>query len=483
MTPPLIMDMPVELRREAIRQVFELIEQNGAQMVDIRFVDFLGQQQHFSIPVAHFKPEIFDEGVGFDGSSIRGWKSIHESDMLVLPDPTTAFVDPFFAHKTVVVLGEIHEPGTLEPFPRCPRGIARRAERYLKQTGIADVAYFGPEAEFFVFDHASFDEGPNHAFYKLDSDEGFWNRGRHDSLGYKPTTKGGYFPVPPTDSLQNLRAEMVLHMLSIGIEVEAQHHEVASGGQCEIDIRYQPLLRCADALLNYKYIVKNTAWKYGKTVTFMPKPIFGDNGSGMHVHISLWKEGQPLFFGDGYAGLSQLALWFIGGILHHAPAVIAFTNPTTNSFRRLVPGFEAPVNLVYSARNRSAAVRIPVYSDSPKAKRIEARFPDPSCNPYLAFSALLLAGLDGIRNRIDPGEPVDKDIYHLDPAELAALPQAPKSLEEALDALERDHEFLLVGEVFSEDTIAAWIKYKYDNEVQQLRMRPHPHEFMLYFDV
>jgi len=483
MAPPLIAEMPVETRQEAIQKVFALIEREEARMVDIRFVDFLGQQQHFSVPADQFEPEHFDEGVGFDGSSIRGWKSIHESDMLVIPDPTTAFVDPFYQHKTVVLIGEIHEPGTLEPFQRCPRGIARRSEQYLKQSGIADVAYFGPEAEFFVFDHASFDEGPNHAFYKIDSEEGAWNRGRHDSLGYKPTTKGGYFPVPPTDSLQNLRAEMVLHMEAIGIPVECQHHEVASGGQCEIDFRFQPLLRCADTLMNYKYIVKNTAWKYGKTVTFMPKPIFGDNGSGMHTHISLWKADQPLFYGNKYAGLSEEALWFIGGILYHAPALIAFTNPTTNSFRRLVPGFEAPVNLVYSARNRSAAIRIPVYSDSPKAKRIEARFPDPSCNPYLAFSALLLAGLDGIRKQIDPGQPVDKDIYHLSAEELAALPQAPKSLEEALEALEKDHEFLLEGGVFTEDVIQAWIQYKYDNEVQQLRMRPHPYEFSLYFDV
>ncbi len=347
---------------------------------------------------------------------------------------------------------------------------------------MATAAVFGPEAEFFVFDHVSFDEGPNQAFYKVDSDEGFWNRGRADSLGYKPTTKGGYFPCPPTDSLQNLRAEMSLHLASIGIEVEAQHHEVSSGGQCEIDFRFKPLIECADSLINYKYIIRNTAWKHGKTVTFMPKPIFGDNGSGMHVHISLWNGDKPLFAGGEYAGLSQEALWFIGGILKHAPAVIAFTNPTTNSFRRLVPGFEAPVNLVFSARNRSAAVRIPMYSDSPKSKRIEARFPDPTCNPYLAFSALLMAGLDGVRNQIEPGHPIDQDIYELSDEEKGDMAFAPESLEEALEALAADHDFLLEGDVFDKDLIDAWIKYKYDNEVQAMRMRPHPHEFNLYFD-
>ncbi|MEW6281324.1 MAG: type I glutamate--ammonia ligase, partial [Candidatus Eremiobacterota bacterium] len=476
MTPPTATDAPADARKRAVKEASELVKRSGAQMIDIRFMDFLGQQQHFSIPASKFEPDIFEEGLGFDGSSIRGWKSIHESDMLVLPDPATAFVDPFFQHPTVVMLGDIHEPN-MDPFRRCPRGIAKRAELYLKKSGIADVCYMGPEAEFFVFDHASYDEGPNQAFYKVDSDEGGWNRGKSDSLGYKPTTKGGYFPCPPTDSLQNLRAEMVLHMEKIGIEIEAQHHEVASGGQCEIDFKFCPLVKCADTLSNYKYIVKNTAWKYGKTVTFMPKPIFGDNGSGMHVHISLWKGKDTLMFGKKYAGLSQEALWFIGGILHHAPAVIAFTNPTTNSFRRLVPGFEAPVNLVYSARNRSAAIRIPMYSESPKAKRIEARFPDPSCNPYLAFPALLMAGLDGIKKKMDPGKGIDQDIYHLTHDELVKLPQAPKSLEEALDALERDHKFLLEGDVFSEDVIQAWIAYKYENEVQQIRMRPHPFEF------
>lgn len=482
MTPPLVADTPTDVRKRSLARVMQLLEDSRAEMIDIRFCDFLGQQQHFSIPRAAFGPHVFDEGVGFDGSSIRGWKSIHESDMLVLPDPETAFLDPFFQHPTVVLVGEIHEPGTLEPFRRCPRGVARRAEAFVRASGIADTAVFGPEAEFFVFDHVSYDEGPNHSFYKVDSHEGFWNRGRSDSLGYKPTTKGGYFPCPPTDSLQDLRAEMVRHMTAVGMHIEAQHHEVASGGQCEIDFRFLPLLKSADTLITYKYLVRNTAWKQGKTVTFMPKPIFGDNGSGMHVHISLWKEDSPLFAGGGYAGLSQEALWFIGGILRHAPALIAFTNPTTNSFRRLVPGFEAPVNLVYSARNRSAAVRIPMYSDSPKARRIEVRFPDPTCNPYFAFSALVMAGLDGIRNQVDPGRSMDIDLYELSEREREALPQAPKALDAALQALEEDHAFLLEGDVFTEDLVEAWIRYKYDNEVQALRMRPHPHEFNLYFD-
>ncbi len=482
MTPPLLTEMPDKVRHKALQDFEALIQQYDIKMIDIRFIDLLGVQQHFSIPASQFDMDVFTEGVGFDGSSIRGWKSIHESDMLVLPDPTTVFIDPFFEHPTAVLIGEIHEPGTMESFPRCPRGVARRAATYVRKTQIADTVVFGPEAEFFVFDHVSFDETPNQAFYKVDSHEGFWNRGRADSLGYKPTTKGGYFPCPPTDSLQNLRAEMALHLASIGIAVEAQHHEVASGGQCEIDFKYCPLVKCADSLINYKYIVRNTAWKYNKTVTFMPKPIFGDNGSGMHVHISMWKDDSPLFAGDGYAGLSQQALWAIGGILKHAPSLIAFTNPTTNSFRRLVPGFEAPVNLVYSARNRSAAIRIPVYSDNPKTKRIEARFPDPSCNPYLAFSALTMAALDGIKNKIDPGSPVDKDIYELPESQRQTLKCAPKSLEEALIALEKDHAYLCEGGVFCEDLIEAWIKYKYDNEVQQMRMRPHPYEFNLYFD-
>jgi glutamine synthetase len=376
-------------------------------------------------------------------------------------------------------------PVTKEKYERCPRYIAQKAEAYLKSTGIADTAYFGPEAEFFIFDDVRFDQNAHEGYYYIDSIEGQWNSGRDEkpNLGYKPRYKEGYFPVPPTDSLNDIRNEMVLIMEQCGLQVEAQHHEVATGGQCEIDFRFAPLVRCADNLLIFKYIVKNVARRHGKTATFMPKPLFGDNGSGMHCHQSLWKNGQPLFYGNGYANLSELALYYIGGILKHAPALCAFTNPTTNSYKRLVPGFEAPVNLAYSQRNRSAAIRIPVYSSSPKAKRIEVRFPDGSCNPYLAFSAMLMAGIDGIINKIDPGEPLDKDIYSLPPEELKNIPSTPGSLEEALKALEKDHEFLLRGDVFTEDVIEAWIKYKWEKEVNPMRMRPHPYEFMLYFDV
>jgi glutamine synthetase len=473
------------MKNEAIENIFKIIKEHKIKMVDLKFMDFPGQWQHFSVPVHELTESSFEEGFGFDGSSIRGWKSINESDMLVIPDPTTAFIDPFIEVPTLSLICDVYDPVTKEKYERCPRYIAQKAEAYLKSTGIADTAYFGPEAEFFIFDDVRFDQNSHEGYYHIDSIEGQWNSGRDEkpNLGYKPRYKEGYFPVPPTDSLNDIRNEMVLIMEQCGLQVEAQHHEVATGGQCEIDFRFAPLVRCADNLLIFKYIVKNVARRHGKTATFMPKPLFGDNGSGMHCHQSLWKNGQPLFYGNGYANLSELALYYIGGILKHAPALCAFTNPTTNSYKRLVPGFEAPVNLAYSQRNRSAAIRIPVYSSSPKAKRIEVRFPDGSCNPYLAFSAMLMAGIDGIINKIDPGEPLDKDIYSLPPEELKNIPSTPGSLEEALKALEKDHEFLLRGDVFTEDVIEAWIKYKWEKEVNPMRMRPHPYEFMLYFDV
>ena len=473
------------MKNEAIENVFRMIKENKIKMVDLKFMDFPGQWQHFSVPVHELTEKSFEEGFGFDGSSIRGWKSINESDMLVIPDPTTAFIDPFIEVPTISLICDVYDPLTKEKYERCPRYIAQKAEAYLKSTGIADTVYFGAEAEFFIFDDARFDQNAHEGYYYIDSIEGQWNSGRDEkpNLAYKPRYKEGYFPVPPTDSLNDIRNEMVLIMEQCGLEVEAQHHEVATGGQCEIDFRFAPLVKCADNLLIFKYIVKNVARRHGKTATFMPKPLFGDNGSGMHCHQSLWKNGQPLFYGNGYANLSEIALYYIGGILKHAPALCAFTNPTTNSYKRLVPGFEAPVNLAYSQRNRSAAIRIPTYSSSPKAKRIEVRFPDGSCNPYLAFAAMLMAGIDGIINKIDPGEPLDKDIYALPPEELKNVPSTPGSLEEALRALEKDHDFLLRGDVFTEDVIEAWIKYKWEKEVNQLRMRPHPYEFVLYFDV
>ncbi|MEW6195791.1 MAG: type I glutamate--ammonia ligase [Bacteroidota bacterium] len=466
-------------------EVLSFIKSNKIQFVDFKFMDFPGQWQHFTVPVSQLSVDSFEDGFGFDGSSIRGWKSINESDMLIIPDPTTMFVDPFIAAPTISLTCDVYEPATKEKYSRCPRSIAQKAEAYLKSTGIADTAYFGPEAEFFVFDDARFETGPNFSFYSVDSIEGKWNSGREENpnLAYKPRYKEGYFPVPPTDALMDLRNEMVQNLINIGIDVEAQHHEVASGGQCEIDLKFAPLVKAADQLLIFKYVVKNTAKKNNKTVTYMPKPIFGDNGSGMHVHSSLWLKGKPLFAGSGYAGLSEMALYFIGGLLKHAPALLAFTNPTTNSYKRLVPGFEAPVNLAYSQRNRSASIRIPMYSTSPKAKRVEFRCPDPSSNPYLAFSAILMAGLDGIQNRIDPGDPLDKDIYDLSPEELKGVPSTPESLGHALKALADDHEFLLKGDVFTEDVIKTWINYKIDKEIKPMALRPHPHEFELYFDV
>ncbi|MBI5648804.1 MAG: type I glutamate--ammonia ligase [Ignavibacteriae bacterium] len=472
-------------RPEDVSRVLDLVARENVKMIDFKFMDFPGQWQHTSIPVSHFSAGTFDEGLGFDGSSLRGFKSIHESDMVIIPDPATAIIDPFVKEKTLSLVCDIYEPLTREKYERCPRNIAQKAEAYLQQTGLADTAYYGPEAEFFIFDDVRYANNPNHSFYMLDSVEGSWNTGRDEgpNLAYKPRPKEGYFPVPPTDHLNDLRNEMVRVMIECGLDVEAQHHEVASGGQAEIDLRFQPLVTAADQLLLFKYIVKNTALRNGRTATFMPKPIFGDNGSGMHVHMSLWKQGKPLFYGEHYAGLSEMALHYIGGLLKHAPALCALANPTTNSYKRLVPGYEAPVNLAYSQRNRSASIRIPMYSSSPKSKRIEFRTPDPSCNPYIAFSAMLMAGLDGIINRIDPGDPLDKDIYDMKPEELANVPSTPGSLEEALRALERDHDFLLKGGVFSEDVIGTWIDYKMNKEAKQLSLRPHPFEFGMYFDV
>jgi glutamine synthetase len=468
-----------------IDKVISFVKSNKIKFIDFKFMDFPGQWQHFTVPSTEFDESSFENGYGFDGSSIRGWKAINESDMLIIPDPDTMFFDPFIQSPTLSLICDVHEPATKEKYTRCPRSITQKGIAYLQSTGIADTVYFGPEAEFFIFDDVRFDSTYNSAFYFVDSVEGRWNTGTDEgpNLQYKPRYKEGYFPVPPTDALYDLRNEMVETLMDMGIAVEAQHHEVASGGQCEIDLRFQPMLKSADQLLMFKYVVKNTAKKHNKTVTYMPKPIKGDNGSGMHVHSSLWKKGKPLFAGGGYAGLSEMALYYIGGLLKHAPALLAFTNPTTNSYKRLVPGFEAPVNLAYSQRNRSAAIRIPMYSNNPKAKRVEFRCPDPSANPYLAFTAIMMAGLDGIQNRIDPGDPLDKDIYDMPPEELAFVPSTPGSLEAALQALADDHEFLLKGDVFTEDVIQTWIKYKMTNEVKPMALQPHPYEFALYYDV
>jgi len=467
------------------KEVLAFAKEKGAKVVDIRFLDFPGVWQHFTVPMSELEESSFEDGFGFDGSSIRGWQPINASDMLVIPDPTTAKMDPFYETPTLVVIGNIVDPVTRESYSRDPRYIAQKAEAYLKSTGIGDTAFFGPEAEFFIFDEIRFESSRHRAFYEIDSVEGIWNTGRDEApnLGYKPRHKQGYFPVPPMDKFQDLRSEMLLVLEELGIAVECQHHEVATAGQAEIDMRFQPLLQMGDQLMWFKYVLKNVAVRNGYTVTFMPKPLFEDNGTGMHTHISIWKEGEPTFAGDGYAGVSDNALYAIGGILKHARALCAFTNPTTNSYKRLVPGFEAPVNLAYSSRNRSASVRIPMYSASPKAKRIEFRTPDPSCNGYLAFSAMLMAALDGIENKIDPGEPLDKDIYGMSPEELADVPSAPGSLEEALAALTEDHAFLLKGDVFTQDVIDTWIEYKTDNEVNDVKLRPHPHEFFLYFDI
>lgn len=468
------------------QDVLDFAKEQKVEFVDLKFMDLPGLWQHFTVPVSHLTEEAFTEGFGFDGSSIRGFKSIHESDMILIPDATTAVLDPFCQVPTLSLICNVFDPTTGKNYERDPRYIAQKAEAYLKATGIADVSYWGPEAEFFILDEVRFDQNQRCGYYFIDSAEGFWNAGREENpnLGYKVRYKEGYFPVPPTDTFQDIRTEMVQTMQRCGINVECHHHEVATAGQAEIDMRFAPLTRMADQLLMFKYIVKNVARKHGKTATFMPKPIFQDNGSGMHVHQSLWKNGRPLFYDEnGYAQLSELALYYIGGLIKHGPALAALCSPTTNSYKRLVPGFEAPVYLAYSQRNRSAAVRIPMYSSSPKAKRIEYRPPDPSCNPYLAFAALLLAGIDGIKNKIHPGEPLETDIYELSPAEIGSIPALPGSLEEALKALEADHAFLLEGGVFTEDMIQAWINYKQANEVDAIRLRPHPYEFALYFDI
>ena len=468
----------------APKEVIELGKKNGAVIVDLKFMDLPGLWQHYSVPFHELKEESFEEGFGFDASSLRGWQPIHASDMLLIPDPNTAKIDPFMTPATLSLICNIVDPITHERYSRDPRYVAEKAEAYMKSAKIADTAYFGPEAEFFILDEIRFDQNQHSGYYFLDSEEGFWNTGREEkpNLGYKPRYKEGYFPAPPTDSLQNLRSEMVMELERLGLRVEAHHHEVATGGQAEIDLRYAPLIEMGDNLMWFKYVVKNVARRNRKTATFMPKPIFGDNGSGMHVHCSLWKANKPLFAGDKYGGLSELALNFIAGIIRHAPAVCAFTNPTTNSYRRLVPGFEAPINLAYSSRNRSAAIRIPMYSPSPSSKRIEIRFPDPSCNGYLAFSALLMAGLDGIEKKLPSGEPLDKDIYGLSPEELKDVPNTPASLEEALRALEEDNDFLLKGNVFTKDLLEMWIGYKMKKEVSEMRLRPTPWEFALYFD-
>lgn len=473
-------------------EIKSFIKKHPIQVVDFKFNDLPGLWQHFSIPAAELidstNPDksIWKQGIGFDGSSIRGFQKIQESDMLLIPDPSTAVVDPVMQIPSLSIICDIYDPITKEPYSRDPRYIAKKAEAFLKKTEIGDISYWGPEAEFFIFDDIRFDQGENFGYYYIDSIEGDWNTGKEEkpNLGYKPRYKEGYFPVPPHDTLQDIRSEMMLTLRKVGVPVECHHHEVASGGQCEIDIRYSPLVKMADHVMMYKYVIKNVARKYNKTATFMPKPIFKDNGSGMHVHSSIWKNGRNLFFDEkGYASISQTCKWYIGGILKHAAAILAFAAPTTNSYRRLVPGYEAPVNLVYSARNRSAVCRIPMYSNQADSKRVEFRAPDPSCNPYLAFAAILMAGLDGIKNKIDPGQPIDRNIYELPHEEKAKIRSVPSSLEEALKALEEDQDFLLEGGVFTQDVIDTWMAFKWEVEIEALKQRPHPHEFYMYFDI
>jgi glutamine synthetase len=472
---------------DSAEDLLRFVREEDVAFVDVRFCDLPGVMQHFTVPASAFTEAAVTEGLMFDGSSIRGFQQIHESDMMLLPDPSTAIVDPFRADKTLDVNFFIHDPLTGEAYSRDPRNVARKAQDYLAGSGIADTAYFGPEAEFYVFDDVRFETNQHSSYYHIDSEAGAWNTGRVEdsgNRGYKVRYKGGYFPVPPTDHFADLRAEMARVMMAAGLEVERQHHEVGTAGQAEINYRFNTLLKAADQVVLFKYIVKNVAWRAGKTATFMPKPIFGDNGSGMHTHQSLWKDGTPLFYDEvGYAGLSDVARYYIGGLLAHAPSLLAFTNPTLNSYHRLVPGFEAPVNLVYSQRNRSACIRIPITGTSPKAKRIEFRVPDPSCNPYLAFSAMLMAGLDGVRNKTEPPEPIDKDLYELPPDEHADVPQVPGSLPEVLAALEADHEYLLEGGVFTPDLVETWLDYKRTQEIDPIRLRPHPHEFELYYDI
>jgi glutamine synthetase len=474
------------MQKRSAAEVVRLAADEGIEMVDLRFCDLPGLMQHFSIPVHALTEDAFDDGYGFDGSSIRGFQEIQESDMILLPDPETAVVDEFRQHKTLNMNCFVHDPVTGESYSRDPRYVALKAEQHLKTTGIADTVYVGPEAEFFIFDDVRFSQDEHSAFYQVDSVEGIWNSARdeHPNLGYKPRYKEGYFPVPPMDHFQDMRSEMCLAMERHGIEIEVQHHEVGTAGQAEIDMRFDTLLSMADKLMLYKYIVKSVAFNAGCTATFMPKPLFQDNGSGMHVHQSLWNGNEPLFYSEtGYGGLSDIGRWYVGGVLAHARAILAFAAPTTNSYRRLVPGYEAPVNLVYSQRNRSAACRIPLYSKSPKAKRVEFRCPDPSCNPYLAFSAMLMAGLDGVIKHTEPPAPVDEDLFELPPEELAKIGQVPSSLEEALTALEEDQAFLTEGGVFTDDLIETWIDFKRSNEIDAVRLRPHPWEFMLYYDI
>ena len=465
------------------KTVLEFAAANNVKVVDLRFTDLPGIWHHVSYPLHEVDESSFDDGFGMDGSSIRGWAAIHESDMLLVPDPSWYMLDPFTDVPTLVMIGDIIDPITKQHYLKDPRHIAKKAETYLAYTGIADTAYFGAEAEFFIFDNVRFDQAQQHGYYFIDAEEGRWNSGREkDNLGYRPRYKEGYFPVPPTDHYQDLRTEMVLAMEKAGLHIECHHHEVATGGQSEIDQRFNSLVKSADGMLLYKYIIRNVANQHGKTVTFMPKPLFQDNGSGMHTHQSLWKGGKPLFAGDKNAGLSQMALWYIGGLLKHSPALAALIAPTTNSYKRLVPGFEAPVNLAYSRRKRSAACRIPMYSASPKAKRLEFRCPDPTANGYVAWTAMLMAALDGIKNQIDPGQPLDRDIYEMTPEELSAYPKTPGSLEEAIDALEADHAFLTEGDVFTKDVIETWITWKREKEIGPMALRPHPHEFHLYYD-
>jgi glutamine synthetase len=468
------------------KELMKFVKDKGIKIIDFRFVDLPGLWQHFSMTSGELEEDMFEEGVGFDGSSIRGFQKIQESDMLLIPDASTAFVDPFTTIPTLDIICNVKDPVTLQPYSRDPRYISQKAEKYLKSTGIGDTAYFGPEPEFFVLDDIRFDQSQNCGYYYLDSGEGFWNSGRDEkpNLGYKTRYKEGYFPVQPMDTLQDIRSEMVLTLEEIGVRIEVHHHEVSTAGQCEIDMRFDSLTSMGDKLLKYKYVVKNVARKHGKTATLMPKPIFQDNGSGMHVHQSIWKGGKNVFYeAGGYADLSKAAVYYIGGVIKHAPALLAFCAPTTNSYRRLVPGYEAPINLIYSQRNRSACVRIPAYSRSEKAKRLEVRFPDPSCNGYLAFTALLMAGLDGIQNKIVPPDPIDKDLYDLEPEEKANVKSTPGSLEEVLNSLEADHDFLLKGDVFTKDVIETWLEYKRSKEVDAIRLRPHPYEFALYFDI
>ena len=466
------------------KEVLKMIQDKNIQMIDLKFIDMPGIWQHLTMFQGEIDESSFTDGVPFDGSSIRGWKAINESDMSMVLDPDTAWIDPIMKEPTLSITCSIKEPRTGEWYDRCPRVIAQKAIDYLNSVGVGDTAFFGPEAEFFIFDDVRFDQTQNAGYYYVDSVEGRWNSGKEEgpNLGYKPDYKGGYFPVSPTDTSQDMRTEMLLEMAKCGVPIEKHHHEVATGGQCELGFRFGKLIEAADWLMTYKYVIKNVAKKYGKSVTFMPKPVFQDNGSGMHTHQSIWKDGKPLFAGDKYAGMSEMGLHYIGGILKHAPALLAFTNPSTNSYKRLVPGYEAPVNLAYSQGNRSASVRIPLAGDNPKAKRLEFRCPDATCNPYLAFAAMLCAGLDGIKNKIDPGSPLDKNIYELSPEELAKVPSTPGSLDLALEALEKDHEFLIQGGVFTKDFIENWISFKLDTEVNPLRLRPHPYEFSLYYD-